>query len=122
MWRCVLAPDADRGSEELGPDELPARLERLRSSAATSTSATGASAGPSPAQGGPLLSIVWAALPTAASMTTGSLHQHAREVHMVTRLKQLPQSLGDEGALRSQRSTMQRAGCAYICNCSASCV
>ncbi len=51
VWRCVLAPDPDRGTEDLPPEELGARLERLRSNAAASTSAAGASAGPDPAQG-----------------------------------------------------------------------
>ena len=52
MWRCILAPDADRGSEDMPPDELSARLERLRSHAAASTSTGGGTAARAePAQG-----------------------------------------------------------------------
>ena len=55
MWRCVLAPDADRGSEDVPIDELGARMERLRSHAAASTSLGSTSASPNPAQGSAVL-------------------------------------------------------------------
>ena len=79
VWRCILAPDPDRGSEDPPPEELSTRLERLRSNAAASTSVPGAFAGPGTAQGGYLLFIVRTA---SCSPTSEECDRQSQSVSM----------------------------------------